>query len=536
LIIVQQIDLQAADDEETPVWMQVIGFVTLALFATESACRIYVHRGGVIFYPFYVLDIVVCVVDISAMILRLLDLDFIPMLSLLRFWRLLRLLDALLRMDQFRELHLMVSGFRAALKSLLWATFMIGFALIFCSIFAVQIIHPLNQKIAERGVYEGCDRCPKAFASIWQSTLTFIQQIITGDSWGLVTLPIIESYPLSALFFFPVFLLIDMALVNLVLMVVIDQVEDARMNDVNRLLQEKEKAMLSAKHALQNVCKEMDEDKSGNLTLQELKDGAANNPEFANLLDFMDIRVDDMDTVFSIMDVDESGTVSYDEFCDQLHKMKSDDAHTMLVLVRYQVKQMTGDVKKQLDYHRMELQLHREEMECLKQGFQNQFNEQRSILKEIGSVCGRKEEHPRQETFAGLSIAESQPSPTLPNNPGLIAQPLKDSTDPLSSQLFDVNRMDLELSQLKQWINEELTPILQDELVPVLQDVKIKLNTGLSPGSVGISSNWPSQKARPWLCGNCRPPRIRVSALSSEDASALQNVSKVQHSNGNSGQ
>lgn len=92
------------------------------------------------------------------------------------------------------------------------------------------------------------------------------------------------------------------------------------------------------------MCKEMDKDGSGSLTLPELLNGYETNQTFEHLLKAMDIRKDDLVAVFSILDDDGSGDVAYKEFVEQLHKMKTDDSHTMLVFIKHYVVDLRNQV------------------------------------------------------------------------------------------------------------------------------------------------------------------------------------------------
>ena len=42
-----------------------------------------------------------------------------------------------------------------------------------------------------------------------------------------------------------------------------------------------------------------------------------------------------MNVVWAMLDSDGSGEVSYDEFVEQLYKMKNDDSHTLLVFIKF---------------------------------------------------------------------------------------------------------------------------------------------------------------------------------------------------------
>merc|ERR1719456_465794 len=111
---------------------------------------------------------------------------------------------------------------------MMWGTLLLLITLLIVSVIAVQFIHPLNQELVEKGVYYQCNRCPNAFATVLDSSLTFTQQILAGDSWGMVTIPIIEHYPWTALYFLSVFLLIGLAVHNLILGVIVDVAQESR--------------------------------------------------------------------------------------------------------------------------------------------------------------------------------------------------------------------------------------------------------------------------------------------------------------------
>merc|ERR1740133_823373 len=59
----------------------------------------------------------------------------------------------------------------------------------------------------------------------------------------------------------------------------------------------------------------------------------------------MDVQREDISNLFNILDDDGTGFVEYDEFVDQLHKMKTQDTHVVLVFIRGHVK----DIYKKLE-------------------------------------------------------------------------------------------------------------------------------------------------------------------------------------------
>merc|ERR1712039_809135 len=95
---------------------------------------------------------------------------------------------------------------------------------------------------------------------------------------------------------------------------------------------------------LRKVCEALDVDGSGTITKAELLDGYNDDAEFQTMMSNVDITLEDMDTVFLILDKHNSNAVKYDEFIDELHKMKAQDSHTMLVFIKFYVTQIRNKV------------------------------------------------------------------------------------------------------------------------------------------------------------------------------------------------
>merc|ERR1719428_2815072 len=89
------------------------------------------------------------------------------------------------------------------------------------SVILVELVHPVNKTVAETGIYEGCERCARAYESVMASNLTILQTIIAGDSWGIVSLAVIEESPLTIVVFVGVLVSINFGVLNLILAVIV---------------------------------------------------------------------------------------------------------------------------------------------------------------------------------------------------------------------------------------------------------------------------------------------------------------------------
>lgn len=212
--------------------------------------------------------------------------------------------------------------------------------LILWSIIAVEVIRPINEEVAKEGVYDGCERCTRAFGSVEQSCLTFVQQLLAGDSWGLVTIPIIERAPWTAIFFTAVLISVNLGMMNLILSVIVDKAQEARADDHAFLLTQRQQEFEASKKDLLKMCVMLDEDDSGTLSLEELLSGYDEFPRFSQAMQVMQVSKDDLPFFYTVLDMDGSGDLNYKEFIEQVHKIKSQDSQVLLVLVKAQLTEL----------------------------------------------------------------------------------------------------------------------------------------------------------------------------------------------------
>merc|ERR1719424_511841 len=81
----------------------------------------------------------------------------------------------------------------------------------------------------------------------------------------------------------------------------------------------------------------MDADGSGELSRDELHTGYAENEAFRDAFEEMDIVAEDLDIVWTILDSDKSGSVSYAEFIKEVYKLKDSDSTFMLAYIKYYI-------------------------------------------------------------------------------------------------------------------------------------------------------------------------------------------------------
>jgi len=415
-VVILETDARAREKDNNvkpPSWLEPFNLSMLSVFILELCLRIFVFRSQ--FFTaskWHVMDFTIIAMDVlNTIISRFVtksSLSWVTMLRLLRVVRMLRAVRVVRTLTVFRELYLMLHAFLSALRAIAWATFLLGGLLTFWSIIAVDVIHPLNRKVAESGRYDSCPNCSQAFESVLRANLTFFKQIVAGDSWGQVSEPIIEMFPETALFFLSVHISIDLGLLNLILTVIVDRAAKARQDDLAFEVQVKQEEFEKSKDDLLKMCETMDTDNSGQLTLDELVSGYEKEGDFAQTMLNMDVHKEDMQRLFHVLDQDGSGGVAYQEFIEQLHKMKSQDLQMMLVFLTSHVKDIGDAVTDQ--------------MRAIKDSFFTMKSNQETIITRMSGVGGIGNKDDQTDGALPVEMKPSEPRahikiPTPP--PGL---------------------------------------------------------------------------------------------------------------------
>ncbi|CAK9024595.1 Calcium-dependent protein kinase 1 (PbCDPK1) [Durusdinium trenchii] len=216
-----------------------------------------------------------------------------------------------------------------------------------------------DELLAEKK-FASCDgTCQRAMSSVMDANLLLFKTVIAGDSWGeipdeRIAVPVIQEHPATAVIFvgslltlvfgvlnlivpwqvlmlalgkvlreLPEYLVISEEIMNRVA-VVVDTFADARLNDVENLAQEMEDEIEHDRTALAKLFARIDKDGSGQLTLQELIEGARDDSGFQSRLRVMDIDEHDLEQLFQMIDVDQSGTIEVAEFIGPLSRWAHD--------------------------------------------------------------------------------------------------------------------------------------------------------------------------------------------------------------------
>jgi len=319
------------DDGLPDAWVVMSTNVLLGIYTTELVTKMFVYRLAFFSEMWNVLDFLIVGVDLVFIFIAFV-VDGLPNLSVLRIFRLVRLARAFKAAKSLHELHSLLRACACALKAIFWGMVMMGLTLTVWGILAVQLIHPVNKEVAETKphLYKDCDRCPRAFSTVFDSVVTIWKQIVAGDSWGQLCEPIIEHEAWTFIFFVLVLVTVALTMLNCILAVVVEAGAAAAAADEHDKAIQQEKVVTRAEEKLVGLCHELDADDSGSLSIEEFLTGFQENDDFRECLEVMHVTEDDMFMIFNICDEDDSGDVDYKEFVDQLRRIKHSGEQMLL--------------------------------------------------------------------------------------------------------------------------------------------------------------------------------------------------------------
>jgi len=319
------------NDGQPPFWAVVLTNMLLMLYSIELTTKLYVYRLEFFRDTWNVLDFLIVGVDLMFLLISAI-VDKLPSFSILRVFRLVRLARAFKAAKSFKELHLLLRACTCAFKAIFWGMVLICMTFTIWGILCVQFIHPINAEIVRKRpyVYAGCERCPRSFETVFDSVLTLWKQLVAGDSWGTLCEPIIEEAPWTFLFFMVVLVSINLLMLNCILAVVVEAGANASAQDLHEKAVQQQKVVIQAEEKLVAICQGLDSDGSGSVSKQEFFNGFRENADFRECLEVMHVTESDMDMIFNICDEDDSGDVDYNEFVDQLRRIKHSGEQMLL--------------------------------------------------------------------------------------------------------------------------------------------------------------------------------------------------------------
>eukprot|EP00929_Paragymnodinium_shiwhaense_P106392 TRINITY_DN7171_c0_g1_i1.p1 TRINITY_DN7171_c0_g1~~TRINITY_DN7171_c0_g1_i1.p1 ORF type:complete len:700 (-),score=127.13 TRINITY_DN7171_c0_g1_i1:487-2586(-) len=257
------------------------------------------------------------------------------MVKTIQICRLLRLLRVIKLVGGIAELRSLVQMIASCAKIMFWSFFMSLIIMTIWAVLAVELVHPVVQDLSGKGLWADCERCARSFETVMAANLTFFQTIISGDSWGMLAVPLCEADPATAFVLCGVLISLTYGILQLITAVIVESFSDLRRLDVDALAKEMNEKEKKEKAALHRIFRKIDTDLSGLVTFDELSAGAQQVKELQDWLRVMDVDGGDLARLFDILDHGGQGEVALAEFMDALYRMKNAESRTTTKLVKH---------------------------------------------------------------------------------------------------------------------------------------------------------------------------------------------------------
>lgn len=341
--ILMGVELDSSENEVTEINDRLFWYVIEILFAltftSELAVRVYVHRFDYFKTPMNVFDAVLVALTIldTFILAPMSSGGSVRVVGALRVIRMMRLVRLIRLLPRFKELWLIVNGLAHSLKTLAWVSLLLFVTLYFFAIFATQQIgqsdeiyneyYEKNQGIWDHEIY---------FGTVPRSMFTLFQ-ICTLDNWSEnIARHVKRQQPGMEWLFVAFICFTTFGLLNLVVGVIVENtLASAKVNET-KMKKKREKDRLRVLNHLREFFEQSDEDGSGTLTIEEVQ-AAMKDPEAMNKLKLIDLPLEDPNEIFALLDVDQSGELSIDEFISGCMRIKGNAKSKDLLAVQIAV-------------------------------------------------------------------------------------------------------------------------------------------------------------------------------------------------------
>jgi len=239
--------------------------------------------------------------------------------SVLRTLRLSRLVRLLKLMTIFHELFIVLLALWHMLQTMLFFMMILLFFFLVCSLFMVDAIG--RNKALEDVRIMGSDTVRDRFGTVMQSMYSLFE-LMTLEGWTDVYRPIVNSEPWFALFFSFFIMMFSYGALNVVIALVIERALKCRNTLINMTLEESlrhGRAELDAIRIL--ICGQDAGLRKPAMCCMDFQAAIDTNVAFRCLFNNLDSSLVDVEELFTIFDLDNSGQLSVDELCDGLAKV-----------------------------------------------------------------------------------------------------------------------------------------------------------------------------------------------------------------------
>ncbi|CAE6936414.1 SCN10A [Symbiodinium natans] len=242
------------------------------------------------------------------------DLDAIGVLRIVRVLRILRLLRLIRLMRLFKNLWLIIVGFRESLSTLFWVLMLLSVV-----VYVFAIFLRLTLSCSEQ--HPRWLECDDYFGSMPKAMYTLFQ-IITLESWSQeFARPIVKQQPIFFLFFMFFLFLTTFGILNIIVGVIVENTLNAAKQNMELQERRLQRQLRQELESIRILFEDADFDGSGTLEKHEFVQ-ILTDETVRNTLTRMEVPVDDPGALFEILDPQGTGSISFPTFAQGVLRVK----------------------------------------------------------------------------------------------------------------------------------------------------------------------------------------------------------------------
>jgi len=256
------------------------------------------------------------------------------LMRIIRLSRVVRTLRLCRTLNYFHQFRKMVYSLQASLTTLLWSLLLL-FSVMFA--FAVLFVQGVaeytgaNEIVNPEPAFFGALRSD--YGTLFRGCVTLYKAISNGVSWGEVMDPL-SHVDGTFLILFLVYISISFfGVLNVVSAVFVESAMASAAHYKDLRIYESRKAKSDLVRHMREVFKQIDEDESGEISFEEM-DHFLTDPQLKMYVESLEVTVEDTAMLFRLMDLDDSGVVDIEEFCQGLLRLQGDarsfDVHLLI--------------------------------------------------------------------------------------------------------------------------------------------------------------------------------------------------------------
>ena len=294
-------------------WLPYFDAACTVIFAFELVLRIVASQPMFCFSPEWqwnLFDVAIVATALLELFLARYSLD-LKYMRVLRLARVVRTLRVARLIPLFAKLRALINALISSIASLLWA---MGVLIFLIFLFAIIFLQGATQYIDDEDALADHVQFPETFfASMGMTLLSLFMCVTSGLNWWEVEAVLLEIHPVYGFLFVLYIATMVLSLLNIVTGICVNNALEMANLDHDLMTKVELERKAAYIERLEGLFHDLDVDDSGTLSFEEFV-GHLDRQEVTALFSVLGIEVSDAISFFEALDVDGSHELEIDEF------------------------------------------------------------------------------------------------------------------------------------------------------------------------------------------------------------------------------